>query len=502
MDVTVKPWTVNEAQGDMACVFLLEGGPADMHPLVQQAVENKDISGAADKALLIPAYRTFEAKRMFIAGLGKPDALTTDRVRKGAALAIAKARELKLRILTMVMPDVSLDDDEVIGALVEGALLADYSYSKHTDPQHEKQQHVEMLHIAVAERAIEPLRESARRAQTVCAGVRFVRDLVNENSSFVTTLHMEALARELAARHGLPITVLDEKEIQAQQLNLLYAVGKAGSTPPRLIVVEYNGNPSSPERVALVGKTITFDAGGMNLKPTGSMETMHSDMAGGATVLGLLDVAATLKLPINIVCVLAAAENAIGRDAYHPGEVIKSYLGKTVEVKNTDAEGRLVLADAIAYTIKQRNPSALIDLATLTGAALVALGTHVIPMISNNNDLSRRIFDAGQRTYERVWALPLYDEFKEEIKSEVADIKNLGEGKNAGTIAGAAFLNEFVGSTPWAHLDIAGVAFYEKAKGYLPQGATGVGVRLLVELLSSWEGRVVEAKNDKEVLHH
>ena len=232
------------------------------------------------------------------------------------------------------------------------------------------------------------------------------------------------------------------------------------------------------------------------------METMRQDMAGGATVLGTLDAVCTLHLPLNIVAVLAAAENGVGPHAYRPGEIITSHSGKTVEIKHTDAEGRLVLADAISYTIKHYDPKAIIDVATLTGAALVALGTHVIPVISNDTALSATLFDAGQRTYERVWMLPLYDEYKDEIKSDIADIKNLGDGRNAGTIAGAAFLHTFVGSTPWAHLDIAGVAFYDKARGYLPQGASGVGVRLLVDALSSWDGGVVERKGDKKVLQH
>jgi leucyl aminopeptidase len=257
--------------------------------------------------------------------------------------------------------------------------------------------------------------------------------------------------------------------------------------------MEYNGHPGSGDRIALVGKTICFDTGGINLKPSGHIETMHEDMAGGATVAGVIDLAATLKLPVNIICVLAAAENGIGPEAYHPGGVVISYCGKSVEVKSTDAEGRLVLADALSYTIKNHSPSVIIDVATLTGAALIALGTHVMPVISNNTNLYNRIFDAGQRTYERVWMLPLYDEFKDEIKSEVADMKNLGEGRNAGTIAGAAFLNEFVGKTPWAHIDIAGVAFLEKGRGYTPLGATGTGVRLLFDVLSHWE--ILEKKD-------
>ncbi len=458
-----------------------------MHPLVQQAVESKDMTGSFGTSLLMPAYRSFAAKRLLIVGLGKPQELTIERVRKAAATVIVKAKELKLKALTLVMPDVSLDDLPLVTAMAEGAILSDYAYSKHTDQQHEKQQHVQTVHIAVGERDAKQLQTLVSRTTSICEGVRLVRDLVNEGSDLVNTLHIEKICGEIAAKHGLAITVLDEKDVVEEGLNLLHAVGRSGSTPPRLIILEYKGNPGSGERVALVGKTITFDTGGVNLKPTGHVETMHQDMAGGATVLGVLDVACTLKIPVNIIAVVAAAENGLGPGAYKPGEIFTSYAGKTVEVKSTDAEGRLVLADAIAYTIKHHAPTALVDVATLTGAALVALGTHVIPVIGNNTILSSKLFDAGQRTYERIWLMPLYDEYKDEIKSDVADMKNLGDQRNAGTIAGAAFINAFVGTTPWAHLDIAGVAFLEKGRGYTPQGATGSGVRLLIDLLSHWE---------------
>lgn len=502
MDVRVSPLTVDSAIGDMAAVFLLEGGPADMHPIVQQAVEHGDTKGEANTALVIPAYRTFQAKRLVILGLGKNETLTIERVRKAAALAVQKARELRLASLALIIPSLTFDDTSVAVALTEGAMLANYTFSKHTDPHHEKQRRVQTIELCIGDKNLAVIETAVRRTETIMHGVLSVRDLVNEGSETLHTLHFEKLARDVARKRGLAITVLDENELVAQQLNLLYAVGKGGRMPPRLIVIDYRGDPSSDERIALIGKTIVFDSGGVNLKPSGSIEDMHQDMAGGAIVLAAIDLAAQLKLPLNITAVLAAAENAIGPGSYKPGEVITSHAGKTVEIKNTDAEGRLVLADAITYTIKHANPTAIIDVATLTGAALISLGTHVMPLISNDALLASRIFDAGERVFERVWALPLYDEFKDDIKSDIADIKNTGDGRNAGTIAGGAFIAEFVGTTPWAHLDIAGVTSLEKVRGYWPQGATGIGVRLLVELLSSWGRGVVEDKSGKEVFQH
>ena len=288
-------------------------------------------------------------------------------------------------------------------------------------------------------------------------------------------------------KNKLKIKILNEKQIQKEKLNLIYNVGKGSSNPPRLIIVEYNGNPKSKEKIALVGKGLTYDSGGLNLKPTGYIETMKLDMGGAATVLGAFKTAVELKIKKNIVLVIGTAENAIDANSYKPGDVIKSYDGKTVEIKNTDAEGRLVLADSLAYLQKNYKPTHIIDLATLTGACLVALGPSLIAILGNDDKMKEEIFNSSQKTNDKGWHLPIYDEHREMNKSQIADIKNLG-GKYAGTITAAAFLESFINKeVKWTHLDIAGAAFSESSKieKYIPSyGGTGIGVRLLIDYLS------------------
>ncbi|MDO5577590.1 MAG: M17 family metallopeptidase, partial [Fibrobacter sp.] len=261
-------------------------------------------------------------------------------------------------------------------------------------------------------------------------------------------------------------------------------VGAGSSTPPRLIIMEYTGNKNDSFKTALIGKGITFDSGGQNLKPTGHIETMRSDMAGASIVLGVINALVELKAPVNVTGVIAAAHNAIGANAFFPGDIYKSYSGKTIEICSTDAEGRLVLADAISYCINNFKPDKIIDFATLTGAVVTALGEIVAGLFSNNDTLAAKLFDAGEICGERLWRLPMYKMYCDSIKSDIADLRNLSKFKKgtASSITAAAFLKEFVGDIPWAHIDIAGTAFNEGAAcGEIPQFATGFGVRLFLE---------------------
>jgi leucyl aminopeptidase len=279
--------------------------------------------------------------------------------------------------------------------------------------------------------------------------------------------------------------ILRKKELEKEQLGLLLAVNRGSHRDPALILLEYRGNPTSKELIGIVGKGITYDTGGLNLKPTGSMETMKCDMAGAAAVLGIIRTAASLKMKVNLVGVVATTENAIGPESYKPGDVYRSYSGKMVEITNTDAEGRLVLADALSYLQAKYHPTEMVDLATLTGGVVVALGEEVTGFFANEETLAKALFQAGEKTHERLWRLPLYSEYRELLKSTIADIKNSGPRK-ASPIQAGIFLKEFVSEKiPWAHLDIAGTAYLEKPKGYNPTHATGVGVRLLIEWLSS-----------------
>jgi leucyl aminopeptidase len=282
--------------------------------------------------------------------------------------------------------------------------------------------------------------------------------------------------------------VYGKKEIEKMKMGLLLAVNRGSKKPPRLVVLKYRGNPRSNKYFALVGKGITFDSGGMNLKPTGHIEDMRTDMAGAASALYALKSAAELKLKKNIYAVLPLTENMLANDSYRPGDVFTAFDGTTVEIGNTDAEGRLILADALAFTVKRLRPDCIVDIATLTGACLVTFGELVAGYVTTDEALGKLLEEAADATGDRIWELPLFKDYEENLKSDIADICNISPEKNAGTIMGGIFLKNFVNKTRWAHVDIAGTARYSKPRGYRPKNATGFGVRLLVEALINWKG--------------
>jgi leucyl aminopeptidase len=286
---------------------------------------------------------------------------------------------------------------------------------------------------------------------------------------------------------GLKCTVLGMQELRRAKMGAILGVGRGSRNEPRLIVLEYRAADKNADTVCVVGKGITFDSGGISLKPPGRMDEMKFDMSGGAAAIGLARAAAILKPPVNLISIVPAAENLPGGNAYKPGDVLTSASGTTIEVLNTDAEGRLVLADGLHHATTFK-PAAIIDMATLTGACVVALGSHATGLMTNNTELADQVKSSGVATHERVWELPMFSEYFSAVKSDVADIKNVGNAGEAGTIAGAVFLQKFVGEVPWVHLDIAGTAWTTKGTAYAPKGATGVGVRLLMHFLMNWKG--------------
>jgi leucyl aminopeptidase len=319
------------------------------------------------------------------------------------------------------------------------------------------------------------------RTATICRGVKLARDLVSQPGNVVTPAYLADTARELAARHNLECRVYEYEELEKLGMNALLAVGRGSAEAPRLIVLEYRGAVERSRPVVLVGKGITFDSGGISIKPGAGMEEMKTDMAGSAAVLGAMQAAAGLELPLNLVGIIPTAENMPDGKAYKPGDVVTSLSGTTIEITNTDAEGRLILCDALHFALQFR-PAAMIDLATLTGACVVALGHEASGLMGNDRRLISSLKQAGERCGERVWELPLWDGYGEAMKSDIADLKNAGS-RDGGSITAGWFLKQFVGSTRWGHLDIAGTAWVDKARPCSPKGATGVGVRLLIEYL-------------------
>jgi len=344
---------------------------------------------------------------------------------------------------------------------------------------------------------ISPLRRTSRvpwsrtRSPTcsvgaaIARGVILARDLANGPGNDITPARLGEAALAIGERSGIRVTVLDLDELKAQGFGGIIAVGQGSGQPPRFIIMEYGAKQAGQPTVCLVGKGITFDTGGISIKPADRMDEMKMDMGGAAAVLGAMQALGELKLPLHAVGLVASAENMPSSTAYRPGDILKTLSGKTIEVINTDAEGRIVLADALYYA-QRYQPDGIIDLATLTGAIVVALGTHVTGIMSNNDALAERILQAGEATGERAWRLPLWETYSEMMKSDIADLKNTG-GRYGGAINAAAFLEHFVGDYPWVHMDIAGTAWTDqKPKAYTPKGATGVGVRLLVQMLRTW----------------
>lgn len=417
-------------------------------------------------------FFNIEKQKIILIGINKKYNL--EELRKAYSIVY---KLLKSKQETQVSIETPNENEDEIKAIIEGLDLSEYKFDKYLKKE-ETEKEIE-INLSVNNK----FENIIKKTMHVNKNVKLARELVNENSNIITPQKMETIVKEFAKKNKLSFKSLNEKQIQKENLNLLYAVGKGASVPPRLIIVEYNGNPSSKEKLALVGKGITFDTGGVNLKSTGHVEDMKTDMAGSATCYAAFKTAVELKIKKNLILVLPMAENSLSGSSYKPGDIFIGYNKTTVEIANTDAEGRLVLADALSYVQKNYKPTEIIDLATLTGACLVALGPSLIASFGNDKNMLEKIYTCGEETFERVWNLPIYDEHRDLIKSKFADIKNSG-GRAGGSITAAAFLEKFIEKdVKWIHLDIAGAARSNKEEYYIPEYGTGRGVRLLLNYL-------------------
>ncbi len=455
-----------------------------------------DITGAFKETVVFPSFDRIPGNRVMVVGLGKREAFTLDRVREVSAAAALKVREMGLRTFATIVHGAgvaNLDLGDAAEAVVEGVLLGLYRYTEHkTETDKKKIESVTLVNMDKARAGA--LREAVHRASVVATMANFARDLINAPSNAKTPRLLADRIRDAAKGTGAQLTVFDENQLEKLGFGCVLGVAKGSVEPPRFLVLEYQGGGKS-RPIAFVGKGITFDSGGIALKPLEAlggegMWLMRDDMGGAAVALSAVLAAARLKLPRNVVALAPLTENMPSGSAQKPGDIVRSFGGKTVEVINPDAEGRLVLADALGYA-KTLKPQAVVDLATLTGAMNVTLGKHGAGLFSTDPTLAGRIVRAAEATSERVWQLPLWDEYDEQIKSDFADVKNTG-GRAAGSITAAKFLQKFAEGMAWAHIDIAGTAWIEGGpdspkKDYLPKGASGYGVRLLVRLLRDWD---------------
>jgi leucyl aminopeptidase len=450
---------------------------------ISQLMGGGEIKGQSHHLTLLYTLGKMPPARVAVVGLGKRDDLTADKVRGVVAETCRSLRATGATTVGTVALGAGTAAIETLTsaqAITEGAVLGLYSFRKHVT----RPANGEIKQLTILDRDVDKLpalAEGLRRGKIVAGAATLARDLVNEPSNFMTPAALADAAVVLAGQHGIEITVMDKEQVRDLGMGAFLGVAQGSQQPPKFIVMRYNGRGSAEIDLALVGKGITFDSGGISIKPTEGMGDMKGDMAGGASVVAAMGAIAELKPPINVMAIVAATENLPSGTAFKPGDVLKAIDGKTIEIVTTDAEGRLTLADAIGYARKQ-GAKAIVDVATLTGGIRVALGDVCSGAFGNNQDLVDKVVAAGNEAGERVWQLPMYEEYREQNKSDVADLKNSG-GRNASSITAAQFLSEFAGDTPWVHLDIAGTSLTEHERGYVVKGSTAVPTRTLINLV-------------------
>lgn len=451
---------------------------------IQAPLSAKDFLGKRGETSFL-YIKGEKEKRCLLLGLGKHENLTVENLRRAFCEVPKFCQTKALKRISVVFPSVTelryISVEEAIEGICEGLLLANYCFENLGLLEEETilLTHIQLIGI------LPKMMRCVKEVEAIVEGVYFCRDLINGNADDITPQVLAAGAKKIAESFPkVSATIFDKKRILKENLGLLTAVSRGSCHDPVFIILSYRGRANSKDHTVLVGKGITYDTGGLNLKPTGSMETMRDDMSGAATILSTIAVSASLNLKVNVTAVIPATENSIDSLSFKPGDIYQAFSGMTVEIANTDAEGRLVLADALSYAVKHLNPTRMIDLATLTGSAVIALGHELAPIFSNDDNLCQALLDSSAKTSEILWRMPLFSSYNAALKSDIADIKNLG-GRPAGSIVAALFLQHFVEKIPWAHIDIAGTAFQNKEIGYWPKHGVGFGVRLLINFLKN-----------------
>ncbi len=453
---------------------------------ISQLISQGEIKGKLNEVTIIHSLGKLPAARVVIAGLGKQQELSQDKVRGAIAEACRLLRQKGVNsIATMAQGAgiAGITPEGAAQAITEGALLGVYSFRRHITKEAEYGEIKQLLIVSSDESELPALEQGCYRGRVMAEATNLARDMVNEPANHMTPSQMAETARRLAETCGLELNVLEREQMQELGMGALLGVARGSRQPPKFVVLHYRGGDSSEIDVALVGKGITFDSGGISIKPSAKMDKMKGDMAGGAAVMAAISAIAQLKPKINVMAIIPATENLPSENALKPGDILTAMSGKTIEIISTDAEGRLILADALGY-VRKFGAKFMVDVATLTGACIIALGKVCTGAFGNNQELIDRIITAGAEAGELIWQMPMYDQYKEQNKSDVADIKNVG-GRDGGAITAAQFLSEFAGDTPWVHLDIAGTSMTDKERNYLVKGATGVPVRTLVNLVLS-----------------
>jgi leucyl aminopeptidase len=491
VEVKVTIADITTVEADAIIVNLFEGveslagatGAVDkaLGGAITALIKQGELKGKFNDTSIIHSLGKIPARIVAVVGLGTESDFTLDRIRILAAESCRTLRKLNCSRIATIVHGAGIggvDPETACQALTEGCLLGLYRFLKHMTKNDDSP---EVLELLITERdadRLQPLERGCEKGKIIAEAANLARDWVNEPANYMTPSDLANIATELAKNQGLELIVMDREQIEKERMGAFLGVAKGSCQPPKLILLGYRGYKEEDAVLGFIGKGVTFDSGGISIKPSENMAEMKGDMAGAAAVMAAVSAIARLKLKINVTAIVPATENLPGGNALRPGDILKALNGKTIEVVNTDAEGRLILADALNYSIKQ-DFSPLVDVATLTGACHIALGDLCSGILGNSQELIDKLIKAGERAGERLWQLPMYEEYKEQIKSDIADVKNSG-GRYGGAITGAQFLAEFAGKTPWAHIDIAGTFMSEKERGYSVKGATGVCVRTLI----------------------
>lgn len=463
---------------------------------LQMAITLGDFKGKENETLLAYPRASFDAKsfsgRVLYVGLGKVSDETPvelrERYREVGGKIAAIAKQVKSKNICLCLPAIASTQAETfIECLLEGVLLGDYHFLKYKKKDSAKEQFTGIAKVSVwSQKAEKGLRRGINRARLAASAACEARTMANEPGNGWTPVSFAKYARNLAETYKMKCTVLNKTDMKRLKMGGILAVNQGSAEPPKMVILEYKALKKKADTILLVGKGLTFDSGGVSLKPGLGMQDMKYDMCGGAAALTAMAVVGEEKPDVNVIAIIPTTDNMGGSSALKPGDIIKHYGGITSEIINTDAEGRLILADALAYGIKKFSPDCVVDLATLTGAVIVGLGHHRTGLLGNSQSLVDRLCKAGDNCGEPLWQLPLGKEYTKQIDSDVADIKNTG-GPGGGTITAAAYLQKFVGDTPWAHMDIAGTAWGFTKKNYIPKGPSGTGVRTLVDMIRNWK---------------
>jgi leucyl aminopeptidase len=502
LEIKVTVGDIAQIEADALVVNLFEGveqlGGATaavdkaLDGAIGSLISRGEIKGKFGEVNIFHTLGKLPAGMVAIAGLGKREDFNVDKIRGVAGEFCRTLRKVNCRTIATILHGAGVGGMELetsAEAIVEGALLGLYSFAKYKKLEYED---IAEMQIVLREEGKVPILELAiGKGKLIAEATNLARDMVNEPANYMTPSQMAEAAKEIASKYNLEFKVFAQEDMEAMGMGALLGVAKGSKQPPKLITLAYKGDEHSEKALGFLGKGITFDSGGISIKPSEGMGEMKDDMAGAAVVMTALGAIAQLKPKINVTAIVPATENLPSGTALKPGDVLKAMNGKTIEVISTDAEGRLTLADALSYAQKL-GLSPLIDLATLTGACRVALGTLYSGVFGNDQDLIDKVLKAAEKTGERMWQMPMPEEYKEQNKSEIADVKNTGN-RYGGAITAALFLAEFVDNKPWVHIDIAGTASSNKESGYTVKGATGVGVRTLVELALS------EAKSQEAI---